>query len=292
MPQPLAPRPGTIGAALLDGERRLKRTDALSPRRHAELLLEYVLKTDRIDLYTRLAEELSLLQLNLYSSLLSRRIDGEPIQYIVGWAPFYGREFHIEPGVFIPRFDTELVIERLLADYSHCGKNDAHIIDLGCGSGVIGLTAALEIPLSRVTLIDNSIPALRLAEKNALKHGLQKTVEIIEWDALTAPPPKWRNRFDYVLSNPPYIPVAEIPSLHPDVQREPHAALSDSKDGLTFYRKWTKLLPELLKPGGRFIFEIGAGASVHNMKLYKSGFSELKITADLNGIPRVLEGKL
>ena len=112
----------------------------------------------------------------------------------------------------------------------------------------------------------------------------------MNWDALAAPHRDWTQQFDCIVANPPYIPIDEIVQLHPDVQREPHLALTDGKDGLTFYRHWSKILPELLVPGGWFITEVGDGAATEVSRIMSENLDSIKIYEDLNNTPRVVEG--
>lgn len=287
----LTPPPGTIGAALLNGELQLTRGDSLRPRRHAELLLETVLGIDRTTLYLRAKDKITPDQADKFTSLLKRRLACEPVQYLAGWAPFYGRNFIVGSGVFIPRFDTELIIECVLsADKKRSPRNaQLEILDICCGTGVIGITLALEILNSRVVLVDNSRAAIDYTVKNALAAMVNNRLSILMWDALSEPLPEWRERFDYITANPPYIPEHEISSLHPDVQNEPRNALSDGSDGLTFYKRWAKTVPSLLKENGVFFTEIGDGATGSVCDIFSKSFNRIATHLDISGKERVVE---
>lgn len=284
----------TIGDALMEGQRRLERCGVLRPRRHAELLLETALKLDRTDLYLRARETLTPERYIEYQALLEQREAGEPVQYIAGWAPFYGRRFLVGEGVFIPRFDTELLVERLLERWTEdCLKDSSEeVLDLCCGCGVVGLTAAAELPSAHITLVDDSPTALEYCARNALMLLVNDRVEIIRRDARTDPPLEWHGRFSFITANPPYIPAAEVRSLHPDVRREPPGALTDGGDGLSFYRRWAVTLPVILKPGGRAFLEVGVGAAESVVDMLSSAFTEVETFRDLNGIERVVEAKI
>jgi len=291
--------PDTIGAALLEGELRLKCCPVLKPRRHAELLLEKALGLNRTELYLRAQEKLPATTTAEYQSLLKRREAGEPVQYIVGWTPFYGYKFLIGEGVFIPRFDTEVLVQRALEIISgrHCSPalelwnfGTLELLDLCCGCGAIGLTIAAELLNTHVTLADISETALEYTARNALALLVNNRIETVKWDALTEPPAEWAQRFDLIVANPPYIPLTDIPKLHPDVQREPHEALTDGGDGLTFYRRWVQTLAAIMKPGAHLLVELGDGSAGRVREIIATSFANLTVHCDLNGIERVLEG--
>jgi release factor glutamine methyltransferase len=285
--------PGSIGAALLDGEQRLHYADVIRPRRHAELLLESVLNIDRTELYLRSREQLGEIEQKKFRDLLVRREAGEPVQYIVGWAPFFGRRFQIFSGVFIPRFETETIIEQLvqLVTSQPDSNHQPVLLDLCCGCGVIGLTAALEVRHSRVVMIDSSEKAIENAVTNRREQNLADRVEIIKLDALDEFPRAWHGRFDFVLANPPYIPVAEMASLPKDVREgEPRAVLTDEGDGLSFYRRWCETVPQVLAPGGRLIVECGDNAAPAVVGMLAPAFDDVTAARDINGMERVVTG--
>ena len=285
---------GSIGAELLLVEESLNKAGTPRPRRHAELIVQTALELDRTAIYLNARKILSTENRSKINELLKRRLEGEPIQYIAGWAPFFGRKFHVYEGVFIPRFDTELLIERFLGHYNQLPDTNeiTRVLDLCCGSGAIGLTIAAEAPRAQVTLVDISTAALECTSINAKSIGVQDSTQLVNWDTLTDPPENWTHQFDFIVANPPYIHVEEVEQLHPDVQREPHAALTDGGDGLKFYRHWVKILPQLLVPGGRFITEIGFNEGEDVSRIMSESFDAVKVFEDLNDLPRVVEGKL
>ncbi len=264
----------------------------IRPRRHAELLLESILNVDRTALYLATDKELSQSEVKQFELLLKRRSEGEPVQYLVGWAPFWGREFKVTRGIFIPRFDTELIIDLFLEDFRTQipSKNELNVLDICCGSGVLGLTIAAEASSAKVILADVSQTALDYTKKNAESLGVQDRVNVVEWSALTDPPASWWNRFDVVICNPPYIPVEQIPTLNPDVQNEPHIALSDGGDGLSFYLKLKETLPIILSRGGWFAFEIGDDMGASVSEIFKDSAMNGAIYKDLSNNPRVFKG--
>jgi release factor glutamine methyltransferase len=320
----------TIGAALADGEHRLAAAGfVLKPRRHAELLLESAMNLDRTELYLRAMDPIPPASRQRLDELLTRREAGEPVQYIVGWTPFYGHRFLVGPGVFIPRFDSEILIERALEilsptipthslihsfthslidsfthslihssthplihsfTHSHIDSFTHSLLDICCGCGAFGLSIAAELANSRVVLSDISETALEYTARNALKMLLNNRIETVNWDALGDPPAEWIGRFDLIVANPPYIPAADLAGLHPDVRdHEPREALTDGGDGLSFYRRWAQTLPPLLNPGGRLLIEIGDTAARDVIKILSSSFARLTTHRDLNGVERVVE---
>jgi len=286
--------PGSIGAALLDGDQRLHYADVIRPRRHAELLLEYVLNLDRTELYLRSSEQMNQKQSNSYNELLVRREAGEPVQYIVGWAPFFGRRFPVHKGVFIPRFETETIIEQLLRfiPLRPITNQPLTVLDLCCGSGIIGLTTALEVPDSYVVMIDCAEAAVENAMVNRRELKLTDRVEILRMDAVDEFPIDWHGRFDFVLANPPYIPVTEMAKLPCDVREgEPRVALTDEGDGLSFYRRWCVTVPKILNHGGRLIVECGDNAAPSVVDILAQAFDYVDTARDISGMERVVSGR-
>lgn len=282
----------TIGAALLEGEKQLEGAGILRPRRHAELLLEKALGIDRIDLYLQSREMLTHDVQKSFESFLHRRESGEPVQHIVGWAPFYGGSFLVGTGVFIPRFETEFIVDRLLEQFHKDNyEPQVNILDLCCGCGILGITLAGEIPEAEITMVDNSPGALEFTLQNVQIRRFDDRITTKQWDSLRDPPDDWSGKFNYIVANPPYIPIDQIEYLHPDVRDgEPRDALTDGGDGMTFYRRWATTLPGILKNGGRLFVEIDVGAADAVSEILSVSFSNLTITKDLNGIERVLEG--
>jgi len=294
IPNSLNVIPGTIGAALIEGEQRLLYADVIRPRRHAELLLESVLKINRTELYLQAGQPVGSESLERFYKFLSRRETGEPVQYIVGWAPFYGRRFRVGKGVFIPRFETEVLVERVLTKIKtdHLTTAPLEILDLCCGCGVIGLTIASELPSVRATLIDESDTALEYADYNADSLDVSDRVEITRCNTFETPPVSWQRRFDYILANPPYIPINEVTGLPRDVRDgEPREALTDFGDGLKYYKHWVKSLPGIIKQNGWFFVECGDRAAGSVVKVLTKAFKDIEVTVDLNGIERVVEGR-
>jgi len=223
-------------------------------------------------------------QITAFQSLLSRRLAGEPIAYLVGTREFYGRSFQVSPAVLIPRPDTELLVDLALARIPL--NQPADILDLGTGSGCIAITLALERPLARVTAVDRSAAALAIAQRNA--DHLNARVEFLTSD--------WFSNlggrcFDLIVSNPPYIAASDPHLACGDVRFEPLTALAAGQDGLDDLRQLTHSACAHLKPGGTILLEHGYDqAAAIQVLLRKNGIPAPQNWLDLAGIPRVSGG--
>lgn len=223
-----------------------------------------------------------------YFNMLERRIKGEPLAYILGEWDFYGRSFYIEPGILIPRPETELLIEIIKEAGRELNKDEVHLLDLCSGSGCIGITAALEIKGLTAVLGDIEPKALEISAKNAARYKDAKAVTVYD-DALG----RGSVEYDIIVSNPPYISEKEMEELPAEVKDfEPVSALAGGKDGLDFYRAITANRLENLTPGGYLIFETGEsqGSSVAKI-MSEYGMIDIKITGDLSGKERAVSAK-
>ena len=256
-----------------------------NPRIEIEWLLRSVLQCERLDLYLRFEEPLSKSQLSTLRNWIKRRILREPIQYITGVIDFYGREFFINEGVLIPRPETERLIDIALSQLKN--SISPNILDVGTGSGCIATTLSLEIPNANVLGVDISEEALDLAKKNKEKL-FAVNVSFEKIDILKEIP---INNFDVMISNPPYITKEEINFLDKDVRNfEPIIALTDHKDGLTFYRRFADIALDVVKSGGWIILEVGQKSHPEKAKTIfnKMGFNNVKLINDYNGDNRIL----
>ena len=218
-----------------------------------------------------------------FSSYCERRAEGEPLQYITGSAPFYGRDFYVDEGVLIPRFDTETLIEAVLPRM----RRGMRVLDLCTGSGCIPVTLALEGPgETEVTGSDISEAALRVAGINASRLGAE--VRFIRSDLFL----QISGRYDIITANPPYIRSADIDRLDKEVRLyEPRTALDGSEDGLLFYRRIAGDAGAHLVPGGLLAFETGADQAEDVRAVMRdSGFCDLTVFKDLAGLDRVVLG--
>lgn len=250
----------------------------------AEWLLMHVLQVDRTGLLVRLSDELSPDDDLLFSEYLLAHVNGVPVQHLIGYQPFYGRDFQVTPAVLIPRTETEELIEfvvrRLGGETFHPGE----IVDIGTGSGAIGVTLALELR-QPVTTVDISEDALAVAKKN--QAALGGDVTFLQGDLLE---PLADQSVRVLVSNPPYIEEDELLS---DVvfDHEPHLALFGGKDGLVFYRRLIDGSTRILKDDFRLIvFEIGhnQGSEVQMMLKERYPTAETGILKDINGKDRIV----
>lgn len=214
--------------------------------------------------------------------ILTRLLRYEPIQYIEGKARFLGRDFHVEPGVLIPRPETEELVERMLKEV----PAKARIADIGTGSGCIAVTLALEVPGAQVQAWDISEAALQVAKQNA--QALQANVDFIQRDVLVWEPEE-REALDIIVSNPPYVTEAERAGMEPNVLLyEPEGALFvPNNDPLRFYRRIGQLGRDLLVPGGKLYFEINRAYGEETCALLRrQGYTDVHTDKDLSGNDR------
>ena len=280
--------PATIAETLKLASKQLREASVANDLLDAQTLLAEALGKDRTYLIVNFNEQLSDELLAAYQSLIARRASGEPLQYITGHQQFFGLEFEVTPAVLIPRPETELIVEEVirLVDVHKIAK--PVIVDVGTGSGCIAIALARELEDAKVTAVDISETALEIARRNAAKHELADRVRFVNSDLLAAFP---EIQFaDFILSNPPYVAVHELPTLQREVRDwEPHTALTDNADGLSFYRRLLNETPIRLKPGGFLICELGFGQSETVSAMADSQvWSEVRLLDDLQSIPRTL----
>jgi release factor glutamine methyltransferase len=265
-----------------------EKKDIDSPRLTAEILLAHVLSTTRVRLYIDLDRPLEARELKAFRGLISRRIEGEPTQYLTGVKEFYNRAFSVDARVLVPRPETELLVDTILREL----PKDApvHVLDLCTGSGCIAASLAAERPLAQVTAVDLSPGACDVAKQNCETLKVAARVQVLEGD-LFAPLPR-EARFELVVSNPPYIRSEEIPALSREVQREPKLALDGGPDGLVLLRRIVSGARAWLKPGGWLALEIAEtqGGAVQQL-LTDAGYDEVRIDKDLERRDRHAYGR-
>ena len=254
-------------------------------RLEAEWLLCAALSLDRVGLYLNFDKPLSEAELALYRGKVARRARREPLQYILGTQEFMGLEFVVTPAALIPRLDTEVLVEEALQRANPAGR----ILDIGVGSGCIAVALAKSLPQAEVCGVEKSPESMALAARNAVKQGARVT--LFEGSLFE---PFSGQRFDLIVSNPPYIPTADIEYLQPEVRDyEPREALDGGVDGLDFYRLIIPAARDHLADGGWLLFEIGIGQAEPVRELFeKTGcYRELFTTKDHAGIERVVGGR-
>ena len=272
----------TVAAALAAARVKL-------PASEARLLLGHVLGRPAAWLFSHDDQVLDEDELLAFASLVARRAGGEPVAYLVGRREFFGREFAVSNAVLIPRPETELLVEIALARVGAGGAaTGAKILDLGTGSGCIAITLALEIPQAQVTAVDASASALAAAQDNAERLGATLRLLQSHWfDALAG------ERFDMIVTNPPYIAVADPHLAAGDLRHEPVAALASGTDGLDAIRRIVAAAPAHLTPGGQLWLEHGYDqAEAISELLVAAGLTEIEQHRDLAGIIRVSGGRL
>jgi len=278
----------TLHAALHEGVIHLM-PSAPAPgdtaRRDAELLLLHVTGLTRAELLTYPERELTAGQESGYREAIARRARHEPVQYITGVQEFYGRPFAVTPAVLIPRPETEHLVEAVLA----LRPAPRRILDIGTGSGILAITLALEVPNASLTATDIASDALAVAQQNALALGAADRIRLHESDLFASL--RKSDRFDCIVSNPPYVATTEV--LEPQVRDyEPAAALFAGEDGLAIYRRLIPAAFEHLEPGGCLLLEMGHGQrDALRELLAQGGFVEIGFVDDLQGIPRVARAR-
>ena len=273
---------GSVRTQLRQGA-DLLRSSSREAQRDAALLLCRALGKDRAWLLTHPDAPLTAVQIARYGSLLARRAQHEPIQYILGEQEFYGLRFRVTPAVLIPRPETEHLVEAVLARVPH--DRALCIADVGTGSGAIAVAVASALPLAHIDALDISEAALAIAEENAQANGVSERVHFHRSDLLEA---VQDSRLDAIVSNPPY--VATVDTLEPQVHDwEPHSALFAGTDGLDIYRRLLPQAHALLREGGLLALELGAGQEELLRALFSEvgGFTDLMFLPDLQGIARV-----
>jgi release factor glutamine methyltransferase len=282
--------PGTIRALLAEAESFL--AEGAHPeraRRDAEALLLQVLKRkdpdrNRAWLIAHEDEPLAPDAAAVLRALVKRRRTGEPIQYITGETEFYGLDFRVNRDVLIPRPETEHLVEKAIA--LAAGFVRPRIVDVGAGSGAIAVALAAKLPVAQMTATEISASALAVARENAERNGVAERVRFLEGDLLA---PVAGERFDLVVSNPPYVPEGDRDTLSVEVRDyEPAQALFAGADGLAIYRRLIPAALAALVSGGFVVLEIGYGQQEPvGALLTGAGFNHVAFTADLHGIARV-----
>jgi release factor glutamine methyltransferase len=273
----------TIQTALLQGTKLFEDERTGAPRLTAEVLLAYALQRDRTYLYSHPEHELNEIEWLHYGRYLHERLNGKPTQYITRTQEFYGRPFHVTPDVLIPRPETEHVVEVALA----LGKTARRFLDVGCGSGAIAVTLQLETG-AEVWGADISVAALKTAAGNAARLGAQVSLVACDLDSAIAD-----HSVDVLVSNPPYVPTAELAGLSREIRdHEPHCALLSGPTGFEIYERLIAGAPRVLRPRGHLILELGYNSSNRVLELLEGGFENIQLTSDLAGIPRVVSCQL
>jgi release factor glutamine methyltransferase len=276
----------TVRSLLAWAREWLAKKGVESPRLDAELLLAHALSCSRTRLYVDFDKPLSAEELARVKPLFQRRANREPVAYILGVREFYGRPFRVRPGVFIPRPETELLVQLALEAL----PGDARVLDLCAGSGAVGVSVAAELPEARVDLVDSSSTAAAAARENgeALAPG---RVRVFQGDLYAALPE--RARYHAVVANPPYVAERDRPRLAPEiVSHEPAEALFAAEEGLAVIRRIVSGAREWLESGGLLGVEIDPPLSAQVCDLFRdAGFTQVRVVKDLAGLDRHVAGR-
>ncbi len=253
-----------------------------------ETILCHLLDCERLDIYLHGWEILTNDVKQRLDKIIERRLTREPLQYILGESWFYGRRFRVSPAVMVPTPETELLCETAIRYIQQHSIEHARVLDVGIGSGVISVTMALELPECRVVALDISEEAIEMARTNATELGAVDKIEFRQSDFFAAVKPN--ERYDLILSNPPYIANWEYGALPPEVKADPTISLLSGDDGLDAVRVILRDAPQFLAPSGRILFEIGydQGDKVVKMTETDERFRSIVVMKDYNDWDRVV----
>jgi release factor glutamine methyltransferase len=282
----------TVGRLLSWTVEYLGRHSAENPRLDAEVLLAHARGCRRIDLYAAYSEVASEELRTAFRELVKRRAAGTPVAYLVGHREFYSLDFEVTPDVLIPRPETELLVVALLDRVRQRAAGDApvKIADVGTGSGILAVCAAKFVPTAHVTAIDISPAALAVARRNAERHAVADRIKFVEANLFSAGSAE--PRYDYIVSNPPYVATAEMVTLAADVREyEPDVALRAGESGTAIIAPLIEQAAPRLKPGGALFIEVSpmVAANVENLIRAQPSLELGNTIKDLAGHPRVVQ---
>jgi len=256
-------------------------------RLEAQVLLAHVLQCTRTQLYTGFDKPLGEAELAAYRELIKRRLAGEPVAYLVSEHEFWGLPFHVDANVLVPRPDTETVVE-VARGLRSDRTAPCRVLDLCTGSGAIAVALARELPAARVVGTDVSEAAVAIARRNVERNAVAERVEVRVGDLWA---PVGDEKFDLIVSNPPYIASAVIPTLPPEVRREPVLALDGGADGMRFYDRICAEARAHLEAGGALVVEHGFDqADAVRARFEAAGLTHVTLVHDLAKHPRVTWG--
>ena len=276
----------TIGQLLQWGAEALRQKGIESQELESEILLSFVFKCDRARLFIRNSEQVTEAIERRFKRTIAQRQTRQPWQYITGETEFYGLKIKVNKNVLIPRPETELLAEAIIKRWK---PEWSTILDIGTGSGAVSIALAKNLPNARIWASEISSGAKTLAARNVKAHGLSRRVKIVKADIF----PVLKQKYDCIVSNPPYIPSGHLKSLQPEVSLyEPWQALDGGRAGLKFYRIISKKVKEYLNPGGLLALEIGQGQGDQVRKLLKNSKPGMKIEIlkDYAKIERIVLG--
>ena len=281
----------TRAQALAALRARLTRAGVASPEGEAEWLLLHALGIDRATYWSEPRAPLRPEVAAALEALAVRRERHEPLQLILGDVPFHDVVLTVEPGVFLPRPETEVLVEAVLATGP---PERGSLIDWGTGTGAIAIALLKALPGWTAVALDRSAPALDLALRNAARNGVQKRFQARHGDFTRPAPPRIPGApFDLVVSNPPYVRRGDLAGLMPEVRdHDPTLALDGGEDGLDALRHLAQGLRSWLAPGGLLALEIGADQADSVLGLYRASIQDARVLPDRAGLPRIVIGTM
>jgi release factor glutamine methyltransferase len=280
----------TLRSAMLRGVGFLRDAGIDSAQIDAEVLLQHVLGIEKAQLYSALDEPLSAGHRLQFQEMLDRRMRREPVAYITGRKEFWSLEFVVTPKALIPRPETELLVEVALHRLKNTASRTPNVLDLGTGSGIIGVCLAKERLEANILAVDIASSALEVARINSRRHGVSERIDLIHGDLFAALAAEKR-LFDLIVSNPPYIRTGELSLLAPEIsQWEPMTALDGGRDGIEYYRRIIGEAHEHLAPESSIVLEIGADMAPVVTELFarSGGYGPASVYQDYAGKDRVI----
>lgn len=277
-----------IAETLVRATEILQKRGLAEPRREANSLLSFALAKNKTFLIAHSEYKLTAEEEINFQTVLRRRAGREPLQYITGKQEFYGLDFQVTPDVLIPRPETEMIVENALEILK--SRENSRFCEIGVGSGCISISILHNARAASAIGLDISDKALEIAQKNAEKHQVAERLNLKISDVFSRLADE---KFDFVVSNPPYIPRADIENLQPEVRDfEPLTALTDGGEGLSIIEKIIRESPKFLKPNGFLLMEIGFGQAEDVEHLFDAGiWQTVEILPDLQSIGRMVRAR-
>ncbi|MBS4027246.1 MAG: peptide chain release factor N(5)-glutamine methyltransferase, partial [Ignavibacteriales bacterium] len=286
------PQTWTILSLINWGMEYLKERNLENPRLNVELLLAHALNLTRVQLYTNFEQPLTREELAHFKYFFQRRIQNEPLQYILGETDFYGLKFFVDSRVLIPRPETEILVEEVLSICTTISENKTiNILDIGTGSGNIAIALAKFCANVKVIAIDVSNDTLDVAKQNAKRNDVEDKIQFFQENILLSPTTNLQTQtFDVIVSNPPYISQREFEMLQPEIKNfEPHIATTDNADGYSFYHKIAEVGKNLLIENGIIFVEVAYNQSNEVKRIFSiAGYGNVRSIKDYNGHERVV----
>ncbi len=277
----------TLYKLIEKGEKKLKKNKIKESELKIKWIISNILKTPIKNLSHYQNYKLSKTEIQLFNNYIKRLLNHEPVQYVIEETEFYGLDFLLDNNVLIPRMETERIVDFAIDSIKK--YNYRNIIDIGTGSGIISICIAKKIDQNiSILAIDSNINALKIAQKNAIKHKVNSKIKFLYFNILKN---ELKKNFDLIVSNPPYVSIEEYNQLDKDIRLfEPKSALTDYDDGTKFYEKFSIKGLKWLNKNGSIILELGG--QKHSIKIKKKflkrGWKNIKLIDDFNGDTRIL----